>query len=456
MRAFRETRIQSRFVTGQDLSLAANAAKSGRALAPEGGVISSFAGGSLHIRSLFNRAVRPSVKLIVTMGLVLTAGVVSWAQATKAQDPSRQAALALEQQGKNAEAEAAWRAYLKVHPADPEPYAQLGLLEARQEHYKEAVPLYRKALAMNPHVKGLRLNLGLALFKLGDLKEALPEFTQSLQEAGPGSPEAQRLTILIGMSHYGLAEYAEAVPFLREAAAADQQSLPLRLALAHSCLWSKQYPCVMDVYHEILTLNSESAEADMLAGEALDEMKDNEGSTKMFRAAVAANPKEPNVHFGLGYLLWTQKIYPEAAQEFNAELANDPQHVQSLVYLGDTLIQLNQSSDARPILEKAVRLDSAQPLAHLDLGILLSDAGDNEGALRELTLSEKLNPNDVNVHWRLGRLYRTMGRKDEAKVEFDKASTLNKAADEDLYKKISNGRARPPEGGTAPEKPLNQ
>ena len=375
------------------------------------------------------------------------------AQATKAQDPQRQAALALEQQGKNTAAEAAWHAYLKNHPSDPEPYAQLGLLEARQEHYKEAVPLYRKALAMNPRVPGLRLNLGLALFKLGDLKQALPEFMQSLNEAGPGSPEAQRLTILIGMSYYGLAQYPEAVPYLRDAAARDPQSLPLRLALAHSCLWSKQYPCVMDVYHEILTLNSESAEADMLAGEALDEMKDNEGSTKMFRAAVSANPKEPNVHFGLGYLLWTQKIYPEAAQEFNLELANDPQHVQSLVYLGDTEIQLNQPADARPVLEKAVRLDPAQPLAHLDLGILLGDAGDNAGALHELTLAEKLNPNEVNVHWRLARLYRTLGKKEEAKAEFDKASTLNKAADEELYKKISNGRPKPPEGETAPEKP---
>jgi hypothetical protein len=46
------------------------------------------------------------------------------------------------------------------------------------------------------------------------------------------------------------------------------------------------------------------------------------------------------------------------------------------------------------------------------------------------------------VHWRLGRLLRTMGRKQEAQLEFEKAKKLNKAADEDLYKKIANGAKR--------------
>jgi tetratricopeptide (TPR) repeat protein len=395
------------------------------------------------------------MKLGIILGLVMGAAVAC-AQTPKPQDAKRQAALALERQGKIPEAESAWRAYLKDHPSDPEPYAQLGLLEAQQGHYQEAVPLYRKALAMNPDVPGLRLNLGLALFKSGELKEALPEFGKSLKEAAPGSPEAQRLTILIGMSHYGLAEYTEAVPFLREAAAQDTQNLPLLLALAHSCLWSRQYQCVLDVYHEILTLDSESAEADMLAGEALDEMKDNEGSTKMFRAAVAANPKEPNVHFGLGYLLWTQKFYPEAAKEFQAELANDPNHMQAVMYLADADIQMNQPTDARPLLERVVRVDPSQALAHLDLGILLSDAAQNEDALREFTLAEKLNPQDVNVHWRLGRLYRSMGKKEEAKAELDKASNLNKAVDEELYKKISGAHPRPPENATTPATPPPQ
>ena len=385
--------------------------------------------------------------------MLAMAAAMGLAQNTASKE--RATALALEQQGKLEQAEDAWRAYAKAYPSNPEPYAHMGLMESRQEHYKEAVPLYRKALAMNPTVPGLRLNLALALFKSGQLKEAVPEFEKLLKSAPPNSAEQQRYTILLGMAHYGLAQYSEATPYLKTASASDPQNLTLRLALAHSCLWTKQLQCVMDVYHEILSLNAESAEADMIAGEALDEMKDNEGSTKMFRAAVAANPKEPNAHFGLGYLLWTQKQYPEAATEFQAELANDPNHAQSMLYLGDTYLQLNMPDDARPLLEKAVQADSSMWLGSLDLGIIDSDAGRNEDALRELQAAAKLQDNDVNVHWRLARLYRSMGRKDEAKVEFDKASKLNKAADEDLYKKIANGRQRPPAENTAPETPPN-
>jgi len=376
--------------------------------------------------------------------LVLASGAAGLAQATAVPDQQRKKALAYEQQGKIPEAEAAWRTVLKAHPSSPEPYAHLGLLEARQEHYKEAVPLYRKALAIGPEVPGLRLNLGLALFKDGDLKEAIQEFGPLLKS----QPGNQQLTTLIGMAHYGLAEYAMAIPFLKEAVGHDTQNLPLLLALADSCLWTRQNQCVLDVYHQILLLNAESAEADVLAGEALDEMKDYDGATQQFRAAVKADPKFPNVHFGLGYLLWTKKQYPEAASEFQAEINNDPQNVQSMLYLADADIQMNQMEEAKPLLEKAVKLNPELGMGHLDLGIVYSEAGRNEEALRELTLAAKLTPDDVNVHWRLGRLYRAMGRKDESKAEFDKANTLNKAADEDLYKKIANGRAKPPQASS--------
>lgn len=365
--------------------------------------------------------------------------------AATASDSARQTALALEQQGNDADAESAWRTVLKTRPSSAEAYAHLGLLEAREQRYKEAVPLYRKALVLNPAMPNLRLNLGLALFKAGEMKEAIHEFQPLLAKQAAGSPDFQRLTILLGMSHYGLGDYAPASRYLKPAAAQDPQNLQLRLALAHSCLWSEQYQCVLDTYHEILTLNAESAEADMLAGEAEDALKNYDGAILQFRSAIKANPSEPDAHFGLGYILWTQRQYPEAATEFQAELANNPNHAQALVYLGDTEMQLSHPELSAPPLKKALEIDSKLELAHLDLGILDADAGLNDDALRELNAAAKLAPDDVNVHWRLGRLYRAMGQSDKAKVELGKANSIHKATNDALIDRMSGAHPRPPE-----------
>ena len=170
----------------------------------------------------------------------------------------------------------------------------------------------------------------------------------------------------------------------------------------------------------------------MLGGEALDEMKDKIGATQEFRAAVNANPKEPNAHFGLGYLLWTQYQYPEAALEFQAELDNAPDHMQAALYLADADIQMSRMDEARTLLEKLVKTSPDVSLAHLDLGVVYSEMGRTHEALTELQTAVRLAPAEVNAHWRLGRLYGSMGMTTEAKTEFENARTLNKASSEGL------------------------
>jgi tetratricopeptide (TPR) repeat protein len=367
------------------------------------------------------------------MMISLAIFVASWARQDFAQNDPREAAISLEQQGKTIEAEAAWSALAKRSPVNPEPLAHLGLLEARQEHYTQAIGYYRKAFALNPAMPGLRLNLGLALFKNGDYKQAIQTFAPLIK----AQPEDQRLTVLMGMSHYGLGEYAAATPFLKQAADRDSQNLTLLLTLAHACLLSQQFPCVLDAFHRLEALNAESAEADMLVGEALSEMKDTYGAIREFRAAVAANPKEPNVHFGLGYLLWTERQYPEAASEFQAEINNDPHHVQAMLYLANSEIELNRQDDARPLLENVVKDAPKSSMGHLDLGIVYDDEGRKQDALAEFQAAARLAPSDVNVHFRMGRLYRSLGRNAEAKAELEKASSLNKAANEGLLKMMS-------------------
>jgi tetratricopeptide (TPR) repeat protein len=389
------------------------------------------------------------LKRKVTFGLVLVAA--SWRLISWSQDDPRQAAIALEQQGKTTEAEAAWSALAKAYPTNAEPFAHLGLLEARQEHYTEAVAAYRKAMALDPAMPRLRFNLGLAYFKAGAYREALQEFKPLLKTEQADSDEAQRLAILIGMSHYGLAEFVAADPYLKQASDRDARNLPLLLTLAHSCLLSNQYQCVLDAFHRIMSLNAESAEAHMLMGEALDEMKDTNGAIRELRAAVQVNPKEPNVHFALGYLLWTQGHTEEAAHEFQAELSNIPGHNQATLYLADSYIQMNRFEDARPLLEAVVKMSPTNSMGHLDLGIVYADAGRKEDALGEFKTAIKLKPGDVNAHWRLGRLYRSMGKTAEAKAEFEKSKSLNKTADERLLKVMSRvpQQERAPQGAAA-------
>jgi len=361
--------------------------------------------------------------------------------AGKADDP-RQAAIQFEEQGDIPKAQTEWEAVLNRHPQDAEAHAHLGLLEARQEHYNEAVTHYRKALVLNPDMPGLRLNLGLALFKAGKMKDAATTFLPILKNLPPDSQESLRVTTLIGLARYGAGDYTGAVPFLKKAVAADAQNLPFRLTLAQSCLWSKQYQCVLDVYHEIVNLNENSAEADMLAGQALDEMKDRPAAVEQFRAAVKADPKLPDVHFGLGYLLWAQLKFDEAAKELEAELSNNPDHAQALTYLADCHIQLNNPEPAITLLKKAVKLDPKIELAHVDLGVLYANAGKNDDALLELKTAEKLDPDDQNVHWRLGRFYKSVGKKSEAEVEFQKTRTLQKAADKSIFDKLHSAQEK--------------
>ena len=386
------------------------------------------------------------LKPIVHWGLILAMALTLAACDCQGQSASGSdqgaAAFALEQQGKDVEAEAAWREIVKRSPNDSEAYAHLGFLEARQQHYSQAILFYRKASALNPSMPGLQLNLGLALFKSGEMKGAIRTFEPLLKSESPSSQDAQRLRILLGMAHYGVGDYAAAVPYLRDAMARDPQNLPYRLVLAESCLRSKQYQCVLDVYHQILLLNAESAEADMLAGEALDEMRDHPGAIRQFRAAVKADPKAPGVHFGLGYLLWTQNQFEEAAQQFQLEVDNAPNDAQALAYLADSNVRLNRPEVARPILERTLRLNPRQELPYIDLGILDSTAGSKEKALREFETAASISPEDVQVHWRLARLYQSMGRKEEAKAEFAKTKSLNKAADETVLTKLGDAHAK--------------
>lgn len=353
----------------------------------------------------------------ISVGL-LTASALMGQQ----EDPAstRQRAMTLEQAGQNTEAEKIWNSIANANPQNAEALAHLGLLEARQEHYNKAIDYYRKAAAINPDLPGLQTNLGLSLFKAAQFPDAIRAFTVEFGK----HPDDPRLTILLGMAHYGMKDYLVAIPYLQRATEQDPQSVALRITLAHSCLWSKQYPCVLNVCKEVLALKSDSAEADMLSGEALEQMGDRAGAAKALRAGIEANPAQPQLHFGLGYLLWTANNWSEAANEFQLEIQNNPEQTKARIYLADSWVHQGQFDKALPELEKLAVSNPAESMVHLDLALIDARKGRTEDAIRELNIAEQSDPSTAESHVQIARVYQSIGKREQADAELQIARTL--------------------------------
>ncbi len=384
---------------------------------------------SLQLIQRCKRNLPTSFLLVALLALTISSPTIL------AQAGDRATAIALEQQGRTTEAEQAWHAIAISDPSNAEAFAHLGLLASRQQHFDEAIASYNKALNLAPGMPGLQMNLGLVLFKAAQFPAAIKNFS-ALLKLHPDAATANHLTVLLGMAHYGMGDYLVAIPYLERATANDPQSLTLRLTLAHSCLWSKQYDCVLSVYKQILALNADSAEADMIAGEALDEKGDDAGAIEQFRAAIRVNADEPNAHFGLGYLLWKQQHFDEAANEFQAELNINPTQSQARAYLADSLVEISQFEKARPDLEQLAASPNASAMVHRDLGIVYGETGHPEDATKQLQQAILLDPSYVSAHWRLAKIYQATGNKALAKSEFAIVSAIKQQSSRPLTQQL--------------------
>jgi len=92
--------------------------------------------------------------------------------------------------------------------------------------------------------------------------------------------------------------------------------------------------------------------------------------------------------------------------------------------LGSLLVQAGRSTDAIPVLQRAVAVDPAYALPHFHLGLAYREAGQPQMAMDELTAAIRLRPDYADAHNALGVTLRGLGRKPEALERFREAARL--------------------------------
>ena len=194
--------------------------------------------------------------------------------------------------------------------------------------------------------------------------------------------------------------------------------------MAQSCLSAKQYACAQEQFRQILLQNPDSASAHMLLGRALDGLERTPEAIAEFQAAARISPREPSVHFGLGYLYWESSQYNQAKEEFNAELAIDPKHAEAIAYLGDIALKNNDPGAALPLLKKATDLRNDIRFTYIDLGAIYADKKMYPEATKALQRAVELDRTQSDAHYRLAKVYKAMGNEPQAQQEFAKIREL--------------------------------
>lgn len=323
-------------------------------------------------------------------------------------------------------------AFAQTHKPEAIEQANLGVSLARKSEYREAIQAYQRAIAIDPGLPGIYLNLGLAWFKLGNFSEAIAAFEKENAKA----PSDQADTLL-AMSYFGLHQYRQAAERLKPLAAAQPKNEELSYLLAKCYLWSGQNEQAIYLFKNLLEHDPNSVAAHMLMGEALDASYRTNDATTEFEAAAKAAPTQPDVHFGLGYLYWKQKRYADAEREFRQELTNNPKNAQASAYLGDVLMKAGKNEEAAEFLKRSVGLRGDLHVPHEDLAILYADSKRYDAAIAEFREAIRTDSSSFDAHYRLARLYRELGRSADADAEFAIVKKLHQKKTEDSLMKVS-------------------
>ncbi len=263
------------------------------------------------------------------------------------------------------------------------------------DRYPEAIPILRELRAADPDETRFGTQLALCFRAAGDTP-ALRELVEQLRET------RTRLAALaeaeVGKLREVVRERREARRAQRQAAATENQS-PTREPLltrgerANLQRWREQK-------------NATLYDLDFLMScVLLDEGKPEEALAHLARAEEA-QPDRPGLHIQIGetYLKMRRPLEAEAA--FGKALAIDPLNFHAHLGLARACHRQRRHEDAAREALETVRLMFHYPMAHFVLGRALFRLHRFEAAARSLSVATDLNPNFVQAHRMLLRLYR--------------------------------------------------
>ncbi len=138
----------------------------------------------------------------------------------------------------------------------------------------------------------------------------------------------------------------------------------------------------------------------------------------LFGHAIDAVPDNVQAHNFLGRAYLKRQHYAEAAEQFRAVLAIDPNHFGAMTRLGTSLRSLGKTDEAIGLYQAALAIQPGYADAQANLGMALCEKGALADGAAWLKKAVAASPDDADAHFNLGVALAQQGHLPEAVEQF--------------------------------------
>ncbi len=381
-----------------------------------------------------------------------------------------------------------YRTAIRLDPMQAAPHRNLGFNLLNSKDYSHAEPELREASRLDPNDKFAHDYLMLLSLATGRDADALAEASragqlvdndpeagaglieaeirmgrvdeatsriQRLEQAGQLSP-ARQYSIAVLLSQHAL--YSQAVHCFRRIAALDA-SWENRYNLALGLLYDGKSAEASTLLMALHTERPANADTLMFLGSSFELQQKMPEALEAYRAALLADPSNPDrtldytrllmdmdrydeaiqvVQTGMGQTSATAPLqlrlgavemvkgnYAAARDAFNAALVTDPRLDAAYVGLAQTYARQANDVAAIHILEEARKKLPSHYLLEYYFGLLASRLGREQEAILALESAAQLEPNSPDPLYELGKLYESQQNWPQAQQALERVIALN-------------------------------
>jgi len=143
------------------------------------------------------------------------------------------------------------------------------------------------------------------------------------------------------------------------------------------------------------------------------------------QVAKALQPRRIETHYLLGWLYQKEANWEQARLTYRQILRHKPNESMARFHLGETLLALDQKTEAYEHLLKATELEPNLGPAYWHLGRLAFDRKDYSRAMSHFQTLKNIDGANPDIYFELGNVFRAQGQTDRAVMSYEKANEIS-------------------------------